>query len=366
MPPQRQGGAATRLLRAVTNQEPEPAPEPAQEPLPDPPPADRWVTDVLGRGHEARTLPLGQDSEGRVDATLVRYNPALDPARAVALRALNAPRFAVLYLHGWSDYLLNPEIGPFWASQDAVFYGLDLRKYGRSLREYQTPGYVDDLATYDEDLAAALAQISYDYPDLPVVLMAHSTGGLTGVLWAHRHPGRLAGLVLIAPWLETQGSSVARGMATPIVSEVARAFPKRALPNPDLGFYHRMVSNESEGEWNVIERWRPRHSFTPRYGWANAILHAHAQVAAGLEVQEPVLVVRSARTMISPVWDPEMSKSDVVVDVSVIAERALRIARTVTVVTIKDAMHDVLLSPHPIRDEAYAEIRRWADGYLPH
>jgi len=333
--------------------------------LPVPPPVGRWAGDVLGRGHQARTLPLADDDEGPVVTTIVRYRPELDVTSPPRIAPPTAPRFAVLYLHGWSDYFLNPEIGPFWARVGGAFYGLDLRKYGRSLRVHQTPGYIADLATYDEDLAAALAVIEEEHPGLPLVIMAHSTGGLTASLWANRHPGRASGLVLVAPWLEMQGSTIARSLSMPIIVEIAKAFPKRRTPNPDLGFYARTTSAALGGEWNLVPAWRPEHGFPATYGWAAAVLAGHTQVAAGLDVACPVLVVRSSRTLISPVWDDAMAECDTVLDVDVIAQRALRIGRDVTVSTVEGALHDVLLSRRPVREDAYRRIERWAAAYLP-
>lgn len=327
---------------------------------PTPPPVGAWAPDLLGPGHQATTLSLEPDEEGDVVATLVRYRPGLGGRR------MPVPRFAVLYLHGWNDYVLNPELGPFWARNGGAFYGLDLRKYGRSLRPGQTPGFIDDLGTYDEDIAAALAVIAGERPGLPLVLMGHSTGGLTGSLWADRHPEQVAGLVLVSPWLELQGSSLARILSMPIISEIARSFPKRRVPlNPDLGYYYRTIDAHSEGEWELVPAWRAAGTFHPTYAWAAAILRGHTAVSAGLDITCPVLVLRSARTLISPLWDEAMRASDVVIDVDVIAQRALRIGREITVSTIDGALHDVLLSARPVREEAYRRIERWGHGYLP-
>lgn len=346
----------------------------ASDEMPPPPPIGEWAPDILGRGHEAQTLPLGTDDEGDVVATLVRYRVELDEgfgttpgARPDADegRDLPAPRFAVLYLHGWSDYLLNHEIGPFWARHGGVFYGLDLRKYGRSLRVGQTPGFITDLDTYDEDLAAALAIIEREHPDLPLVIMAHSTGGLTAALWADRHPGRVAGLVLVAPWLELQGSTLARLVGMAFIPEVARLFPKRRVLNPDLGYYDRSINKLRGGEWDLVAPWRPEHSFPATHAWASAILHGHTAVASGLDVACPVLVLRSAHSIIQTAWSERMREQDAVLDVDVIAQRALRIASDVTVATVEGALHDVLLSREPVREDAYARIARWARAYLP-
>ncbi|ACQ78950.1 hydrolase alpha/beta fold family protein [Beutenbergia cavernae DSM 12333] len=325
--------------------------------LPDPPPEGRWGSDVLGPDYEARTLPLGEDAEGDVVTTLVRYRPE-------GRRPVRRPAFAVLYVHGWTDYFLHTELGPMWAGLGGALYAVDLRKYGRSLRVHQTPGYTADLATYDDDLAAAIDAVADDVGALPLVIMAHSTGGLTVPLWAHRHPGRLAALVLVSPWLELQGSQLMRTLSGPVIREIARAQPLRPLPTVDPGFYHRTISADQDGEWPLVEAWRPEHGFPVRYGWLSAILAGHAQVAAGLRIDAPILLLRSARSFIAPVWDEEMRRSDVVLEVDVIAERALRLGPLVTVATIEDALHDVVLSPRPVRDAAYAVVGRWATAYI--
>ncbi|GAA4375673.1 hypothetical protein GCM10023152_19860 [Agromyces bauzanensis] len=177
--------------------------------------AESWHPDVLGEGFEQLTLPLGTDEEGELVATLVRYRPK---AASWFARLWEGDRGAasgtdVLYVHGWSDYFFNPEIARFWAGAGARFYALDLRKYGRSLRPGQTPGYVTNLADYDADIEAALAAIGQGRADAagagaggrrPLILMGHSTGGLTLSLWCVRNPGRAAALVLNSPWLEFQ------------------------------------------------------------------------------------------------------------------------------------------------------------------
>ena len=111
-----------------------------------------WLEDLLGPDFQQRTMPLADDEEGEVVATLVRHHP---PERE-GLR----PARAVLYVHGWSDYFFQTHLAEYWTALGAAFYALDLRKYGRSLRDHQSPGYVTDLATYDEDIEAALAVIA--------------------------------------------------------------------------------------------------------------------------------------------------------------------------------------------------------------
>lgn len=318
--------------------------------------AGRWRTDILGEDYQVRTIELAPDDEGDVVASLVRYAPpTAEPQR---------PSRAVLYLHGWSDYFFQTGLAQFWHAQGAAFYALDLRKYGRSLLAHQTPGYVESLATYDEEIEAALAQIHRDLgARARVVLMGHSTGGLTGVLWAHRHPGRVRGLVLNSPWLELQGSAVVRHISAPAIAQLARFQPRAPLPNIDPGYYARTVRSSDGGEWTYDERWRPTPSFPVRAGWLAAIIAGHAEVARGLRIDVPVLMLASTRTLISPRWNEDMRGADIVLDVELLARRAVQLGPTVTVVRIAGGVHDLTLSPAPARAVFYAQIARWLIGY---
>ena len=315
-----------------------------------------WRTDVLGEPFQARTLHLADDDEGPVVATLVRYAPPTEePLRAAR---------AVLYVHGWSDYFFQREIAEYWHACGAAFYALDLRKYGRSLRPGQTPGYVADLRTYDEDLDAAMAVLrSAHGAAARLLVMAHSTGGLVTALWADRGPGKVAAMVLNSPWLELAGSSVVRHVSAPAIRQLATFQPKAALPNIDPGLYARTIRAEDGGEWTYDETWRPTPSFPVRAGWLRAITEGHAAVARGLNVEAPILTLASARSLISPRWSEDMRSADTVLDVELIARRAVQLGPVVTVVRIPGGLHDLSLSPPRVRARFYAEIDRWLAGY---
>ena len=315
-----------------------------------------WDDDVLGPDYRARTLPLADDDEGEVVATVVRYAPVTEePIR---------PARAVLYLHGWNDYFFQRPVAEFWHSQGAAFYALDLRKYGRSLRPHQTPNYIEDLATYDEEIDAALEVIRADLGSrVRVMITAHSTGGLIAVLWAQRHPGAVRGLVLNSPWLELTGSSLMRTLSAPVVQQIARFQPKNPMITLDPGFYPRTVNKDLEGEWEFDARWRPTPYFPIRAGWLQAILEGHAAVARGLSLQVPILMTASARSVIAARWREDMRESDVVLDVDLLARRAVLLGPVVTVVRVTGGLHDLTLSPAPVRARYYAELSRWLSAY---
>ena len=321
-----------------------------------------WEPDVLD-DYEQLTLPLAPDAEGDVVATLVRRRRAGadDPAAP-------EPHLDVLYVHGWSDYFFQTELADFWEAHGARFHALDLRKYGRSLRAGQTPGYVTDLATYDEDLEAALDAIGHGVRRRSrrrLVLMGHSTGGLTLSLWTARHPGRASALVLNSPWLEFQTSEVGRLLLEPVIGARARLTPTRPLPNVDLGFYTRSVSKDFGGEWTYDLRWRPQHGFRTTPAWLSAVFHGQEAVARGLGIGVPVLVLLSARSTLVPRWVPEMTHTDTAIDVEGVARRAVQLGDLVTVARLDGALHDVVLSARPVRSLAYGRVAQWLAGYLP-
>jgi alpha-beta hydrolase superfamily lysophospholipase len=141
-----------------------------------------WEPDILGPGYSQHELELGvdPDGEGTIAAVLVRRDPAAD----------EVARGAVLYVHGFSDYFFQTELADAFAAQGLAFYALDLRKCGRARRPGQTAHYVSDLALYDDELERALAIIAAAHPGLPVIIAAHSTGGLITPLWLDRRRAR--------------------------------------------------------------------------------------------------------------------------------------------------------------------------------
>lgn len=343
-----------------------------------------WQPDHLGDGFALTELHVGSDEEGPCLATLVSYTPPAvvaptglrDAARVVLKRLRPRGRDeqesaaqAVLYVHGWSDYFFQHELAHFFSDRGIAFYALDLRKYGRSLRPWQTPGYVTDLSEYDDDIAAALDTLSEDItaktgaPPSGVTLMAHSTGALVASLWANRFPGRVSSLILNSPWLDIQGSAILRTTTQGLLEPITRFRPKARLKLPEFGFYWRSISNLAEGEWELNGQWRPQFGFPIRAGWLTAVLNGHAQVRRGLSIDLPVLVLSSARSTISPVWSEAMLSSDSVLDVTVMTQRALQLGPHVTVCRYDGALHDTLLSRKAVRRKVYADLDRWVRCY---
>jgi len=320
--------------------------------------AEQWTTDILGAPFESLALPLGDDDEGPVVATIVRSLPSFTARMTQPLRDVD-----VLYVHGWSDYFFQTELARFWNHLGARFHALDLRKYGRSLRTGQTPGYINNLDEYGADIGAALAVMGHApgaQSGRRLVLMGHSTGGLTLTLWAARHPGRAAALVLNSPWLELQLGAIGRQAIAPLVQVRARVDPLGSQPVVDLGFYTRAQTELGSLPADPPRaQWRPDRGFPTHPGWLAAILDGHRRVASGLEVGCPALVMLAERSSNPMVWSQDMTSTDSVLVVDDIAKAATRIGKRVSVERINGGIHDLFLSSAVPRAEAYAALQRW-------
>lgn len=338
----------------------------------------QWRSDVLGDEFECCDIDLGEDSEGPLVATLVR---ALPTPLGFWSRTLGKSRDLencdILYVHGWSDYFFQKELARFFTQRGARFFAIDLRKYGRSLREGQTFGYIENLDDYDAEIGAAIEIIQAGatagggfeiraQAASKLVLLGHSTGGLVLSLWASRHHGIADALVLNSPWLELQISGTARRAIAPMVNLHAKYSPhEMALPQLDRGFYAQAQreNNPSPDAPVVNPDWRPEHTMPVRAGWLKAIIEGHERIAAGIDVGMPTCMLLSARSEFGLNWNDAMLRADTVLDVEAVARASLRLGPSITIERIDGALHDVFLSEPGVRADAFQRMERWLRGW---
>ena len=370
-----------------------------------PAPVDRWRQDVLGADYESRTIPLMDDDAGPVVATLVRYRghassarasspaaPALSPAPTTSPTDTHSarseatpqpPHFILLYIHGRNDYFFQSELAEDIDGCGGAFYALDLRRYGRSLRPGQRMGFVSNLSLYDEDISEALDLIREDYPDLPLVLMGHSTGGLLATLWANRHPGALDGLILNSAWLEMQTMASMRSAVAPILERIASRNPMWAVPGGDGPDHYGRSLREG---WNALDaplpdslaaypddpavkgwsyalEWKRPGSYPAYAAWLEAILDGHENVASSVHLDIPVLSMMSTSSYFGEEFSEAVFSSDVVLDREVILERSARLGPLVTMASFP-GKHDLLLSDPQVRAEVYETMNRWIGAFI--
>ena len=124
------------------------------------------------------------------------------------------------------------------------------------------------------------------------------------------------------------------------------------------------LASASLGRLPYDLRLKPPGGFPIYPAWLQAIFAGHEQVAAGLDLTIPALVQTSAATLRGASFSPTMAAADIILDVDVIARRALSLGRSVTIEKIPDAMHDVFMSAETPRRQAYDGVARFLYGAL--
>jgi alpha-beta hydrolase superfamily lysophospholipase len=103
----------------------------------------------------------------------------------------------VVLSHGYGEHIGRYEhVAAALVDRGAVVYGADHLGHGESEGERVLIGDLDPVV---EDLHAVVRLARERHPELAVVLVAHSMGGLIGARYAQLHRDELAGLVLSAP-----------------------------------------------------------------------------------------------------------------------------------------------------------------------
>ena len=329
-----------------------------------------WQPDILA-GYRRHVFELGADPDGEGDVAAVlvgREATAVDAGVEVDVDVDVdvdvATRGAVLYVHGFSDYFFQTELADFFAERGMAFYALDLRKCGRSRRPGQTAHYASDFALYDQELNLALDAVVQEHPGVPVLLLAHSTGGLIATLWLERRQasrgdiGPISRVVLNSPWLDMQGPPRRVAVMTQALRVLAKTNSHQRLKAP-ASPYGATLHTSGTGEWDFDLELKPLAGFPVTAGWLNAVRRAHALVQRGRDLGVPSLILRSDRTHYSSRYSEISDRADLVLDVKQIARWAGCLGGETTIVPIQGARHDVFLSLPEVRKRAYDVLDDW-------
>jgi alpha-beta hydrolase superfamily lysophospholipase len=311
-----------------------------------------WRTDHL-LGEPFQETRLGP-------ATLVRYRPSDGPA---------APKSAVIHVHGYNDYFFQEHLARAFAAAGYAFYAVDLRAAGRSLRPDQIPHFVTDLREQASDIAAAARTVRALEPGLPLVVHAHSTGGLTASLWAHAHrnaAGADAGpdaLVLDSPFLDLRAPEWKRGIGTRVLDTVGR-LASTAIVNDGPSRYAEHLLAANGGRWEFDTALKRPEGVPGRVGWFVAVRRAQARVAAGLEIACPVLLARSDSSGPDELDNPLLDAQDTVLDVQHMAALGPGLGHDVTELVVPGGVHDLALSARGPREAYLDGMLKWTDSQV--
>ncbi|MFC8798567.1 alpha/beta hydrolase [Promicromonospora sp. NPDC057138] len=309
-----------------------------------------WRTDHL-LGEPFQEAPLGP-------ATLVRY-PHPDDAPP--------PHAAVVHVHGYNDYFFQEHLARTFTAAGYAFYAVDLRAAGRSLQPDQIPHFVTDLREQATDIAAAARAVRALEPGLPLVLHAHSTGGLTGALWAHAHrsaAGAGAGpdlLVLDSPFLDLWAPEWQRTIMTQVLDAVGHLAATAVLGDgPSRYAEHLLAANG--GRWEFDTTLKRPEGLPRRVGWFVAVRRGQARVAAGLEIACPVLLARSDSSGPDDLDNPLLDAQDTALDVDQMAALVPRLGHDVTELVVPGGVHDLTLSAHGPREAYLDGMLEWTNS----
>lgn len=109
------------------------------------------------------------------------------------------PRYVALLCHGYGEHIGRYEyVAQTLTVHGAAVYGVDHVGHGKSTGDRVV---ITDFDRVVDDFHRLAEQARTDQPDLPVILVGHSMGGLIAARYAQRHGAELTALVLSGPVL---------------------------------------------------------------------------------------------------------------------------------------------------------------------
>lgn len=307
-----------------------------------------YQPDILGTGYEQSILNFPDDYEGKVVATLIRK------------KAAQPTKKAVLYIHGFIDYFFQTEMAERFNQHGFDFYALDLRKYGRSILPHQKYYNVYDLAEYDAEITQALDIIAAEGHDA-ALLCGHSTGGLTTTLYAAHHPQHplIKALWVNSPFYDFNMNPIKRALGLPQLSRLAKTFRNLEFPSELNKWYTASLHKDLKGEWDFNLDWKKTRYPRVRISFVRAIHEAQKEIHRGVQIDIPVLVMHSHQTLNPKKWGKAAQSSDVILGIKDIRKYAKKIKGDVTVLSIQNGLHDLVLSEKSVREQVYQQLFQW-------
>jgi len=304
-----------------------------------------WSPDtLLGDGFEATIIDQGKDYSGEICSTVIRKQ-AQKPAIC-----------GVLYVHGFNDYFFQAEMANKFTAENYSFYAVDLRKYGRSLRNWQKPYQVRNMAEYFADLDSAVS-VMKENGVRNIILMGHSTGGLTCALYmAEVRKPEIRALVLNSPFLDWNLSPMLEAVAVPSIAVLGKYFPDVRIPQGGGTSYGESLLEGYSGEWNFDTTLKVLKSPDVDAGWIRAIdVAQHRLQNMLMPIKVPVLLMHSARSVSSG------NGGDAVLDVRDIGRYGRNLACNLTIMVVDGGLHDLVLSRKKVREQLYGKLFKWLE-----
>lgn len=308
-----------------------------------------YFADLMGKGFKQATIVQPSDYEGSVTCTIIRKTTPEKSAKAV------------LYVHGFNDYFFQEEMADRYIKEGFNFYAVDLRKYGRSWLSHQKFNNVRDLAEYYADIDTALAVIKGEGNE-KVLLSGHSLGGLVISLYAGERAGKekFDAVLLNSPLFALNIKSGLKKTALPLLIKRAEKHPETTIDSGLNPLYGESLHITAHGEWSYSLGLKPFIAPPVNLGWIRAVHMGQERLAQGIQINKPVLVLHSAKSIDEKKWSDVFFTGDAVLNVSDIALQAQNIVGQYSIQAVQGGMHDLVLSKQPVREEVYSTIFNWA------
>jgi lysophospholipase len=268
---------------------------------------------------------------------------AMIPAGRRRLRRLvwpaSHPRGTVLLIHGFAEHAGRyGEVAQALNQLDLDVFAVELPGHGKS------EGRRGDIASFEEFLLALdglLASLPPESRERPLVIVAHSLGGLIVLRWLETRGLRPECLVLSAPWLGT----------SPLLSPLTRLLKwLMGWVAPGVPVRRPIQAAGLTRDPEMQAR---------RVADPLIVNRISARLVGEVESVQPLALASGPPVptlVISPGADP-------VTDQSVVLEWCARFPESVEIIEVPDARHE------PFNDLGRAEtiegMCRWIDGHVP-
>ena len=314
--------------------------------------ARQWSPDILGTPFEQTTVALPHDYTG---------NPVCTVVRALSDSCANR---AVLYIHGYNDYFFQREMADLFLKNGYNFYAVDLRRYGRSLRPGDKPFDIRDIKAYSAEIDSSLSIIRTS-GIREVIILAHSTGGLIASSYlSNNHPAEVKALILNSPFLDWNLGNKEKFI--PAISFLGKIIPDLEIPQGKSTAYAESLMMSAHGEWEFNTEWKHPESLPVSAGWIRAIDNAQRDLRSKeYPIKVHVLLMMSQHSISGSQWTPGFNQADAVLDVNDILLYGKKLSINVKAMAFNGGLHDLALSPCPVRCLFYQKIFNWIDSTLP-
>lgn len=305
-----------------------------------------WSADYLGDEWVKRHIILAEDFDGVPVATIIKKAET------------NPGDTAVLYIHGFSDYFFQTSLADSLEKERLKFYALDLRRYGRSKLPFQIWNEVRKMDDYFEEIDSAVNIIKSEGHE-KIILIAHSTGGLTASLYAAEKGAEVPfiSMILNSPFFDFNVGGVAESAGIPVISAIGAILPKTVVNRNVSPVNCMSLHKDYHGEWVFDTIMKPIQSPMVTASWIRAIHKGQQKLQKGVEISCPVLVMSSSVGSNGDKFEEIHKRSDTVLDPLEIRSFTKSISGDVTEVVFDGGLHDLVLSEKPVRDKVYEVMK---------